>query len=103
MLTIKNIENTKQKEFSFLGNEWVLYGVDVNRLEYKFIFMPKENGSYNPQRAELVILDRNKKIIDKEVLGYRLWTTYGTYTYVNKEDIQSWTAIVHMVYENKMI
>lgn len=103
MLVIKNITNTKVKEFSFLGNEWILYGVDVNNIEYKFIFIPMEAGRYDISKAQLVILDRIKRRIGKEVLGYRLWTTSGQHTYVNTTDIPNWFALVKKVYENRMI
>ena len=103
MLTIKNIEDTKSKEFHFEGNWWILYGVDVSGIEYKFIFIPMEDGIYKPQRAQLVLLDRNKRRIGKEVLGYRLWTTDGTHTYLNKKDIPNWTKLVEIVYKKKMI
>ena len=103
MLTIKNIEDTKVKEFSFLANEWILYGVDVNNIEYKFIFIPMEDGIYKPQRAQLVLLDRVKRRIGKEVLGYRLWTTDGTHTYVNTYDIPNWQGLVEIVIQKRMI
>ena len=103
MLTIKNIENTKRKEFSFLGNEWILFEVDVNNLEYKFIFIPMDAGRYDTQKAQLVLLDRNKKRIGKKVLGYRLWTTAGKHTYIDTKDIPLWTRLVEIVCKNKMI
>lgn len=103
MLTIKGIDNTGIKEFHWQGNEWVLYGIDTTSLEYRFIFIPMEAGRYDTQKAQLVLLDRNKKTIGSEVLGYRLWTTSGQHTYVNTNDIRNWTALVKKVYENKMI
>ncbi len=42
MLKIKNIESVKSKEFQWAGHDWVLYGVDVSGIEYKFIFIPME-------------------------------------------------------------
>ena len=42
MLTIQNIEDIKNKEFSCMGHEWILWGVDVNNIEYKFIFIPMD-------------------------------------------------------------
>ena len=42
MLTIKNIEDIKSKEFHFADTWWMLYGVDVNNIEYKFIFIPMD-------------------------------------------------------------
>lgn len=42
MLTIKNIETTKTKEFQWAGYEWVLYGIDTTNTEYRFIFIPME-------------------------------------------------------------
>lgn len=99
MLTIKNIEDTKVKEFSFLANEWILYGVDVNNIEYKFIFIPMENGIYKPQRAQLVLLNRTKH----KRCGYRLWTTDGTHTYVNTYDIPNWQGLVEIVIQKRMI
>lgn len=103
MLTIENIENTKRKEFSFLGNEWILYGVDVNNIEYKFIFMPMDAGRYDTHKSQLVILDRVKRRIGNEVLGYRLWTTDGQHTYINTNQIKNWQGLVEVVYKNKMI
>ena len=103
MLTIKNINNIKVKEFSFLGNEWILYGVDVNNIEYKFIFIPMEAGRYDISKAQLVILDRTKKRIGSEVLGYRVWTTSGEHTYIETNDIPLWTRFVEIVYKRKMI
>ena len=103
MLTIKNIEDIKSKEFHFADTWWMLYGVDVNNIEYKFIFIPMEAGRYDTQKAQLVLLDRNKKRIGSEVLGYRLWTTNGKYTYLNTKDILNWSELVQMVFKNKMI
>ena len=105
MLTIKNIEDIKSKEFHFADTWWMLYGVDVNNIEYKFIFMPMDYQTkvFELSGAQLVILDRNKKRIGNEVLGYRLWTTDGRHTYIHKNDIPFWTRLVGIVYKNKMI
>ena len=103
MLTIKNIEDIKSKEFHFADMWWILYGVDVNNIEYKFIFIPMEAGRYDTQKAQLVLLDRNKKRIGSEVLGYRLWTTDGKHTYLNTKDIPNWSALVGIAYKNKII
>ncbi len=103
MLTIDNIQNTKRKECSFLGNKWLLYGVDVTKLEYKFMFIPMDDGRYDLQKTQLVILDRNKKRKGSKVLGYRLWTTDGKHTYIEAKDIPLWTRLVEIVYKNKMI
>ena len=62
MLTIKNIEDIKSKEFHFADTWWMLYGVDVNNIEYKFIFIPMEAGRYDTHKAQLVLLDRNKRV-----------------------------------------
>ena len=105
MLTIKNIETTKSKEFHWEGKAWVLYGIDTTSLEYRFIFMPKDSilDVYITQKAQLVLLDRNKKRIGSEVLGYRLWTTDGRHTYLNTKDIPNWSTLVKKVYENRMV
>ena len=103
MLVIKNIANIGIKEFSWAGYDWVLYGIDTTNIEYKFMFIPMEAGRYDTQKAQLVLLDRNKKRIGSKVLGYRLWTTAGTHTYVNTNDIRNWTELVKVVYENRMI
>ena len=105
MLTIKNIETVKSKEFKWAGYEWVLYGIDTTSLEYRFIFMPKDSilDVYITQKAQLVLLDRNKKRIGSEVLGYRLWTTDGRHAYLNTKDIKNWVALVKVVYENRMV
>ena len=103
MLTIKGISNTGIKEFHWAGYEWVLYGIDTTSLEYRFIFIPMEAGRYDAHKAQLVLLDRNKKRIGSEVLGYRLWTTDGKHTYLNTNDIPNWVALVKKVYENRMV
>ena len=103
MLTIKNIANIGIKEFHCVDTWWVLYGIDTTSLEYRFIFIPMEAGRYDPHKAQLVLLDRNKKRIGSEVLGYRLWTTDGKYTYLNTNDIPSWNELVKLVYEKRMI
>jgi len=103
MLTIKNIENTKRKEFSFLGNEWILYGVDVNNIEYKFIFIPMDAGRYDIQKAQLVLLDRTKQHIGSEERGYRLWTTDGQHTYINTNQIKNWQGLVEVIWQKGMI
>ena len=106
MLTIKNIADIKLKEFHSVHSAdtwWLLYGVDVNNIEYRFMFIPMEAGRYDTQKMRLVILDRNKKRRGNNVLGYRLWTTAGTHTYVNTNDIRNWTELVKVVYENRMI
>ena len=103
MLTIKGISNTGLKEFQWAGYEWVLYGIDTTSLEYRFIFIPMEAGRYDTQKAQLVLLDRNKKRIGSEVLGYRLWTTDGKHTYLNTKDIPKWSTLVKKVYENRMV
>lgn len=101
MLKIKNIESIKSKEFHWEGKAWVLYGVDVSNTEYKFIFMPKDSivDVYITQKAQLVLLNRTKH----NRRGYRLWTTDGTHTYVNTNDIRNWKELVQMVCKNKMI
>ena len=101
MLVIKNIENTKNANFSFLGSEWILWGVDVNNIEYRFIFIPMDYQTkvFDISRAQLVLLHRTKH----KRRGYRLWTTAGTHTYVNTNDILNWTELVQMVVKNKMI
>ena len=103
MLTIKNIEDIKSKEFHFADTWWMLYGVDVNNIEYKFMFIPMEAGRYDTQKMRLVILDRTKKRRGNNVLGYRLWTTNGNNTYIETKDIPNWTKLVEVVYEKKMI
>ena len=105
MLTIKNIETVKSKEFKWAGYEWVLYGINTTSLEYRFIFMPKDSilDVYITQKAQLVLLDRNKKRIGSEVLGYRLWTTDGKHTYLNTNEIPSWNALVGIVFKNIMV
>jgi hypothetical protein len=103
MLKIKNIADIKLKEFQWEGYDWVLYGIDTTSLEYRFIFIPMEAGRYDTQKAQLVLLDRNKKRIGSEVLGYRLWTTDGRHTYLNTKDIKNWVALVKKVYENRMV
>ena len=103
MLTIKNIETVKSKEFTWEGKQWILYGIDTTSLEYRFIFIPMEAGRYDTHKAQIVLLDRNKKRIGSEVLGYRLWTTDGKHTYLNTKDIPNWSALVKVVYENRMV
>ena len=103
MLTIKNIEDIKNKEFHFEDTWWMLYGVDVNNIEYKFMFIPMQAGRYDTQKMRLVILDRTKKRRGNNVLGYRLWTTDGKHTYLNTKDIPNWSELVQMVFKNKMI
>lgn len=103
MLTIKGIDNTGLKEFKWAGYEWVLYGIDTTSLEYRFIFIPMEAGRYDVHKAQIVLLDRNKKRIGSEVLGYRLWTTNGKHTYLNINEIPSWNALVGIVFKNTMV
>ena len=105
MLTIKNIENIKSKEFTYECKQWVLYGVDASNIEYKFIFMPRDSIAmvYIISKKQIVLLDRTKKCIGSEVLGYRLWTTDGKHTYLNTNDIPNWSGLVQMVFKNKMI
>ena len=103
MLTIKNIEDIKNKEFHFEDTWWMLYGVDVNNIEYKFMFIPMQAGRYDTHKMRLVILDRTKKRRGNNVLGYRLWTTDGKHTYLNTKDIPNWSELVQMVFKNKMI
>ena len=103
MLTIENIEDIKNKEFHFEDTWWMLYGVDVNNIEYKFMFIPMQAGRYDTHKAQIVLLDRTKKRRGAYVLGYRLWTTDGRHTYIHKNDIPLWTRLVGIVYKNKMI
>ena len=106
MLTIKNIADIKLKEFHSIHSAdtwWMLYGVDVNNIEYRFMFIPMEAGRYDTQKMRLVILDRTKKRRGNNVLGYRLWTTDGNNTYIETKDIPNWTKLVEVVYEKKMI
>ena len=103
MLTIENIGNTNSANFNFGGHEWILYRVDVNNIEYQFMFIPTEDGIFKPQNVQLVLLDRNKKRIGSEVLGYRLWTTDGTHIYIETKDIPNWNELVTIVCKNKMI
>lgn len=103
MLTIKGIDNLGIKEFNCLGNEWVLYGVDTTSIEYRFIFIPMQAGRYDTHKSQLVLLDRVKRRIGNEVLGYRLWTTAGKHIYIDAKDIPLWTRLVEIVYKNKMI
>ena len=106
MLTIKNIADIKLKEFHSIHSAdtwWMLYGVDVNNIEYRFMFIPMEAGRYDTQKMRLVILDRKKKRIGKEVLGYRLWTTSGYHTYIHTNDIPNWNELVSIECKHKMI
>ena len=105
MLTIKNINNIKSANFNCGGDEWIMFGVDVNNIEYKFIFIPMDYQTklFDIYKAQLVLLDRNKKRIGSEVLGYRLWTTDGRHTYVNTKDIPNWNELVAIVCKHKMI
>jgi hypothetical protein len=103
MLTIKNIEDIKRNVFDWEGGEWMLYGVDTNNIEYKFMFIPMEAGRYDTQKMMLVILDRTKYCIGSEVLGYRLWTTDGKHTYIDATDIPNWNELVAIVCKHKMI
>jgi hypothetical protein len=103
MLTIKNIEDIKRNVFDWEGGEWMLYGVDVNNIEYRFMFIPMEAGRYDTQKMRLVILDRKKKRIGSEVLGYRLWTTSGYHAYIDTKDIPNWNELVAIVCKHKMI
>jgi hypothetical protein len=99
MLTIKNIENTKRKEFSFLGNEWILFEVDVNNLEYKFIFIPMDAGRYDLQKTQLVVLNRTKH----KRRGYPLWTTDGHFTYINTNQIKNWQGLVEVIWQKGIL
>lgn len=99
MLTIEGINNVGIKEFSFLGNEWVLYKVFVLPIEYKFIFIPMLRGQYDMLKNQIVILNRNKT----HNKGYRLWTTNGMQTYINTNQIPNWQGLVEQVWRNRMI
>lgn len=105
MLTIKNIENTKSANFNCGGHEWILYGVDVSNIEYKFIFMPMDYQTkvFDISKTQVVLLDRTLKSIGNVVLGYRLWTTDGRHAYIDTNDIPNWKALVGIVYKFKMI
>ena len=103
MLTIKGISNTGLKEFQWEGYDWVLYGIDTTSLEYRFIFIPMEAGRYDTHKAQIVLLDRNKKRLGNKVLGYKLWTTNGRCDYINTNDIPSWNALVGIVFKNIMV
>jgi len=100
MLKIKNIADIKLKEFHWAGHEWILYGVDVSGIEYKFIFIPIEAGRYDTQKAQLVILNRIKHPYKK---AYKLWTTNGSFEYVNKPDIKNMVKFIQTVFTNRMI
>ena len=65
MLTIKNIENIKSKEFTYEGRQWVLYGVDASNIEYKFIFMPTHSIAmvYIISKAQIVFLELLIKLL----------------------------------------
>ena len=101
MLTIKNWESIKSKEFHWEGRAWILYGMDVSNTEYKFIFMPKDSIAdvYVIQKAQLVLLNRTKH----NRRGYRLWTTDGKHTYLNTKDIKNWVSFVQTVFTNRMV
>ena len=105
MLTIQNIEDIKNKEFHFEDTWWTLWGVDVNNIEYKFIFMPMDYQTkvFDISKTQVVLLDRIKKRRGNNVLGYRLWTTDGKHTYIDTNDIPNWSALVGIAYKNKMI
>ena len=105
MLTVRNIEDIKNKEFHFEDTWWILYAVDVNNIEYKFIFMPMDYQTkvFDISKTQVVLLDRTKKRIGSTVLGYRLWTTDGRHTYIHKNDIPLWTRLVEIVYKNQLI
>lgn len=103
MLTIKGIDNLGIKEFNFNGNEWVLYGVDTTSIEYRFIFIPMQAGRYDTHKSQLVLLDRVKRRIGNEVLGYRLWTTAGKHIYIEANDIPFWTRLVEIVSQKRLI
>ena len=105
MLTIENIENLNNANFSCGGHEWILYAVDVNNIEYKFIFIPMDYQTkvFDISKSQVVLLDRTKKRRGNVVLGYRLWTTDGKHTYLNTKDIPNWVALVKKVYENRMV
>ena len=105
MLTIENIENIKNANFSCGRDAWILWGVDVNNIEYKFIFIPMDYQTkvFDISKSQVVLLDRTKKRRGNVVLGYRLWTTDGKHTYIHKNDIPLWTRLVGIVYKNKMI
>ena len=44
MLTIQNLYKLEKQEFSSAGKDWLVFGIEVQYYQYKFIFIPKEDG-----------------------------------------------------------
>jgi hypothetical protein len=101
MLTIKNIQLVKQKQFSRNGKDYLLYGIDTHTEKYVILIMPFENEVWNMHNTQKITLYRNKDKINK---GYPIQNKdKGITAYVNGMDMNSWISLFKFLINNNLI
>ena len=99
MLTIENLIPNINREFSWEGNEWILYGADKTIMDYTFCFIPMQAGRYDTQNVVYIKLNRYK---DNDT-GYAVYNPNGVCIYVQSNDMKSWIKFVELICKNKML
>lgn len=102
MLTIKNIDLYKQREFSLSGNDWLFYGVNETKDSYKFFFIPFEYNSrlWDMHKVQYIVIDRIRDN-NKE---YKIQNIQrGLHWYISKTDLKGLDSLMKWLDNTKFL
>ena len=98
MLTIKNTHKLKDQQFSSMGKDWLVYSIDEQKYQYRFIFMQKVEGIWSIHSTQYVYISREPIVMTKE--SYRIYSGFGD-SIIQIEDIKDrWNIITKVCKEN---
>lgn len=69
MLTIKNTNRLKDKTFSSNGKEYLVYGIEEQKYQYRIIIMQKVDGIWAIYTTQYVYISREPLVMTKESYG----------------------------------
>lgn len=100
MLTIKNTHKLKDQQFSSAGKDWLVYSIDEQKFQYRFIFMQKVDGIWALSSTQYVYISRETLVMTKG--SYRIYSGFGD-TYIQIEDIKDMWNIITKICKEDLI
>ena len=100
MLTIQYLYKLEKQEFSSAGKDWLVFGIEVQYYQYKFIFIPKEDGVWNTYKTSYVYLSRDSLVFTKE--SYGIYSGHGK-SYIQFNELKDMWNIITKICKEDLI
>lgn len=100
MLTIKNTHKLKNQQFSTKGKDWLIYGIDEQVYQYRFIFMYKVDGIWSIHSTQHVYISREPLAMTTD--SYRIYSGCGE-SYIQFSELSDMWNIITKICKEELL